>query len=237
MMQTEQTYTVKKLRDGMWSIRERHVHMYLFDGRDKAILLDTGVGSGNARELIEGLVRKPVQVIITHSHNDHTGALRQFDDVYVHELEAADIDPEGELQNAGILHFVSEGDVLSNGLFSFEVLHTPGHTPGGISLLERKNKMLFVGDNLSENPVYMCLPGSDIKVMEETLQRIDELADEYDIIYANHSTCEMPKSSVQESMVLCQKILDGSAQWEPDVYFGSFPCRRCIYKNASMLVL
>jgi glyoxylase-like metal-dependent hydrolase (beta-lactamase superfamily II) len=50
-------------------------------GRDKAALIDTGCGIGNLRQAVEAVTDKPVIVVNTHTHLDHLGGNRQFDDI------------------------------------------------------------------------------------------------------------------------------------------------------------
>ena len=69
-------YKVHTLRDGLYSIEDRHVRFFLLEGDSKALLVDTGFGSGDLKTLVGGLTDKPVTLIITHADGDHIGATR-----------------------------------------------------------------------------------------------------------------------------------------------------------------
>lgn len=57
--------------------------MYLVEGDDAAILIDTGVGVGSLKEVVEGITDKPVTVLLTHGHVDHAMGAGEFDLVYM----------------------------------------------------------------------------------------------------------------------------------------------------------
>lgn len=61
--------------------------MYLVEGKDKAILIDTGAGVGDLSSVISDLTGKPVTVLVTHGHVDHALGARSFDDVRISPLE------------------------------------------------------------------------------------------------------------------------------------------------------
>ena len=70
---------------------------------------------------------------------------------------------------------VSEGDVVETGDREFEVLHLPGHSPGSIALWERSSGSLFSGDAIYDGVIVDNLPGSDVEIYRETMNRLAEL--------------------------------------------------------------
>jgi glyoxylase-like metal-dependent hydrolase (beta-lactamase superfamily II) len=120
----------------------------------------------------EGL--RPVLLINTHGHVDHTGANREIKDKYGLPLliHAADKDYLGRTHNLELSLFLgaqnsppadrllADGDVIEVGRGRLRVLHTPGHTPGGICLLG--DGFLLSGDTLFFEGVGRTdLPGGD----------------------------------------------------------------------------
>jgi len=63
------------------------VHSYLVIGDKCAALIDTGIGIGNIRSVVDKLTSLPIKVITTHVHWDHIGGHGHFNEIYVHELE------------------------------------------------------------------------------------------------------------------------------------------------------
>jgi hydroxyacylglutathione hydrolase len=166
------------------------------------VVIDAGF---NARELVESLVERrwtPVAVVLTHGHADHIvglevlrprfGAIR----VYVHRLDAAMLaDPEANLSTfvqgpykagpADVL--VDDGDVIEEAGLRLEVLHTPGHTPGGICLHARDDHLAFVGDTLFAGSVGRTdFPGGDMDQLIRSIKtKLLTLPDDT-VIYPGH---------------------------------------------------
>ncbi|MFQ6135845.1 MAG: MBL fold metallo-hydrolase [Candidatus Hydrothermarchaeales archaeon] len=125
-------------------------------------LIDTGAGLSNGirREIEDKLDGKDVGIVInTHAHRDHVGGNHLFEDARVlcHELEAVEM-RSGNLYGTHIFvgpkspqrvdELLEEGDEIELGGTALDVIHTPGHTPGSISLLEKTKGLLFSGDTL-----------------------------------------------------------------------------------------
>jgi glyoxylase-like metal-dependent hydrolase (beta-lactamase superfamily II) len=82
-------HQTRQISRGVWSIVEpSHVNMWLVEGRDRAVLLDTGLGIAPVRPVVERLTQLPVSVVNTHYHLDHVGGNREFDETAIHEAGA-----------------------------------------------------------------------------------------------------------------------------------------------------
>ena len=126
----------------------------------KAVVIDPG---GDASRIMAAINREGLTVeaiINTHGHADHVMANIKVKEatgapLWIHSADA-DMLGSGSRNLSAYLggsvscgtpdRLLAEGDVLSVGDFTLKVLHTPGHTPGGISLLA--DKEVFVGDTL-----------------------------------------------------------------------------------------
>jgi glyoxylase-like metal-dependent hydrolase (beta-lactamase superfamily II) len=80
------------------------------------------------------------------------------------------------LTPANATRLVDEGDTIGLGSRVFEVMHTPGHSPGGICLLDRQAGILFSGDTIYDSRLFDELPGSDINSYLKTIARLRSLA-------------------------------------------------------------
>lgn len=83
-------FHVRPVSPGVWLVAEpTHVNSWLVAGRDRAVLLDTGLGIAPIRPVAEAAVGMPVEAVNTHHHFDHTGGNAEFDAVAIHELGVA----------------------------------------------------------------------------------------------------------------------------------------------------
>ena len=81
-----------------------------------------------------------------------------------------------------------EGDKVDLGGRDLTVLHTPGHTPDSICLLDERNGVLFGGDTINTGPIYAQLPDSDINAFGQSTRRLADLASSVRVVYVAHFT-------------------------------------------------
>lgn len=78
-------YHTDQLLPGLTRITDvAGTHMYLVEGTDRALLIDTGVGVGNLKTVVDALTRKPLTVVLTHGHVDHAMGAGAFAGLPVH---------------------------------------------------------------------------------------------------------------------------------------------------------
>ena len=133
------------------------------DSAKDCLIIDPGLEAGELIEFLDEQKLNPVAMLITHGHIDHiagVAALRnRFAEikVYIHNLDAEMLsEPTNNLSAMAGSAFVTEaedvslkeGDVIDLAGVKLLVLHTPGHTPGGISLYSKQDGVVFVGDTL-----------------------------------------------------------------------------------------
>ncbi|WP_412535292.1 MBL fold metallo-hydrolase [Mesorhizobium sp. BAC0120] len=179
-------------------------NMFHLAGRDRDLLVDTGMGLARLSEAIEPAAGKPLVASATHIHLDHVGSLHEFaeragpgysarsfelmDDAKTYADQFRDLDeplaepPETGWQLAGYrLHPAKltmplfEGDVVDLGDRRFRVLHLPGHSPDSIGLLDEHDGLFFSGDAIHDQQLIDDLPDSDRRAYRETMARILEL--------------------------------------------------------------
>lgn len=157
-------------RCNMWHVR----------GRDQDLLFDTGLGHFSLRKNVSLVTERSLTCVASHTHFDHIGNHHEFPGCCVHHSEAEillapdnerilavpyatdemfDRQPLGwdantyHVKPAMIGRELTHGDVIDLGDRAFEVVHTPGHSPGGIALFEKKSGILLSGDIIYDGPL------------------------------------------------------------------------------------
>ncbi len=169
------------------------------------ILIDCGSGLF-FEETIEQLKeygvnpKKISKIIITHSHFDHCGAAKKWKKltgakILVHEKDKEGLetgkdtmaeDFEIDYEKVKADSTIKEGDVIKTGSYSFEVIHTPGHTSGGVCLWDENNKILISGDTLFLDGIGRTdLPGGKENELKKSLGKIKKLG-EIEILLPGH---------------------------------------------------
>ena len=176
-------FKTQSVARGVWHIEDsRGGVMYLVAGEERALLIDTGWGTGDLPALVATLTPLPVMVVNTHAHPDHMGGNRQFPQVYIHLNDL----PQAQDSGAALVA-VYDGYQWDLGRRQIRVIGVPGHTPGSICLLDRETRILFSGDSPRPGPIWLHV-GTALSVQEfgTGLQRLRAFAGEFDTIAPSH---------------------------------------------------
>ena len=128
----------------------------------ETMIIDPGNVPENLIEVLDAMQVKMKYILLTHCHGDHTGGVSKIKEKYggkvlVHTKDAVGLkDVNINLStHIGLEPIIlqedarlNDGDLLHVGNLEFQVIHTPGHTCGSISLYCEQEKMLFSGDTL-----------------------------------------------------------------------------------------
>jgi glyoxylase-like metal-dependent hydrolase (beta-lactamase superfamily II) len=151
----------------------------------EAIIIDPGDDPERIRTSIDARGLRPAYILFTHGHYDHVCAVRELKELYhamviMHESEDRIYEETKKLcMSWGYDEkdfpqpdaFVKEGDEIRIGKSSFTVIHTPGHTPGGICLYG--DGVLFTGDTLFRSSAGRTdLPGGNRDHLLTSLKRL-----------------------------------------------------------------
>lgn len=240
MTQPESWFDVREAEPGIFIIEEPHhverVKSYLIVGDNRAILLDTGMGVANIRDVVDSLTGKPVTVVNSHAHWDHVGGNHLFERILIHPAEADDL-AEGFLNErmrrwftpdrltgplpdgvdaatltippsaaTGLLHDGQEFDLGNRVL---EVVHLPGHSPGGIVLVDRANGVLFSTDVAYKGFLY-AYEGAWVAIYLQSLRRLAELAPSLRVLYPSHNESPISPDLLQPMVNAMQQVADGA---------------------------
>ncbi len=199
-------YRTTKMSDEVTLIDEPYIkafyrcNIWHVGGRDRDLLVDSGMGVVSLREQVPFVTKKPCLAIASHTHFDHIGGHHEFSERAVHAAEApllahptrantlseryvtdgifTGMPPEPyssteySVRAAPATRVVEDGDVVDLGDRIFEVVHTPGHSPGGIALWEAATGTLFSGDIVYDGPLVEDAYHSDLSQYIASMKRL-----------------------------------------------------------------
>jgi len=140
-------------------------------------------------EFIESHSLKPSKVILTHSHWDHIADVASCVKAYniptlIHSLDKENLESPGSdklpcwinIEGTSPSILLAENDIIKIGNVEFKVIHTPGHTPGGICLYSEKEKTLISGDTLFQGTIgNISFPTANPESMWSSLDKLAKL--------------------------------------------------------------
>ena len=231
-------------------------------GTEKAILIDTGCGIGNLRKAVEEVTDIPVMVLNTHAHNDHIAQNYLFDEIAMLDHpwchEAQDGLPNSEMAHLiadGMLwkplpeefdaenyvvpgfkvtKWLKDGEVVDLGNRTLEVMHTPGHTPDSICLLDREDKLLFTGDMFYTGGIYTYLNGGDIPTFIKSYTRMLDYYGEYEYLMPSHNEPWVEKTLLKDVFKAVVDIAEGRGVYKEGTDRGT-PIRKYDYGRFSVV--
>lgn len=213
-------FEVYGVKDSIYAIYEpyqwQEVISYLIIGNEFALLVDTGNGIGNIKEVVESVTNLPIRVLNTHSHYDHVGGNADFDFVYgmdteftrgrakglPHERVAEEVSAaalckglpvgvmaeEHHIRPYEINQVIGEGFIVDLGNRQLEVISIPGHTPDAIGLLDKANGLLWTGDTFYVGPIWLFAKETDLVAYKNSIDRLAALAPSLTHLLPAHNT-------------------------------------------------
>lgn len=209
------TLKIVPLRPDLWALDEvGKTIMYVINGREKALLLDTGFGLSDLKHAVRELCgEKEIIVVNSHGHVDHDSGNNQFPWVYMgrydepeayKELDETEkkrvIDTffEQYLSEGGSLEGwnpgpakavlpLCDGDMIDLGDYRLKVIETPGHSLGSIALFEEREGWMFTGDSMLTWEVWGQLERSaTLTVYGASMRKLAMLQDKVSAVFPAH---------------------------------------------------
>jgi glyoxylase-like metal-dependent hydrolase (beta-lactamase superfamily II) len=170
------------------------------DSKSEALIIDPGDEPEKVIECIDAAGFKPQYILFTHAHYDHVCAAKELHDRYKAVIVMHEDEKPTYLRTKQLClswgyepedfpapeRTVRDGDIISVGTISFQVMHTPGHTPGSICI--HGGNILFTGDTLFKGSVGRTdLPGGDFELLSRSLKRLLLLPSETRVLCGHYS--------------------------------------------------
>jgi len=229
---------------------------YLVIGEQKAALIDTGTGLGNIKRVTAELTGLPVFVINTHTHWDHIGGNYLFAEVSCFDhpecIEKMTSGVANEQLRPSITgdsiwkvlpdgidaatwaippvkptSLLQDGEIIELGERGLEIIHTPGHSPGSVCLLDKKKRLLFTGDTYYPGPLYAHPEDVNIQDYIASMIKLTGRVSEYDFLCAGHNSPWVASEVIPRVAQAFCDIMAGQGDYEEDqglrrYYFEGF---------------
>ena len=246
-------FTASKIDAQTFAISEykhwEETHCYLLLGTERAVLIDTGLGVANIKEVVDHLTKLPVTVITTHVHWDHIGGHKYFPNFAVHEDEVTWISEQFPVplqvvrknltlkpcafpadfclkdyqifkgNPSSVLH---DGDFIDLGNRTQQVIHTPGHSPGHCCFYEQDRGWLYSGDLIYQGCLDAFYPTTDPLAFMYSAQKVKTL--NLQRIFPAHHSLNIPASLACEiADAFASLYQQGELQQNKGIFdFGKF---------------
>lgn len=172
---------------------------YILGDGDEGVIIDSGADKRDIIKVVGDTGQKIKHIILTHAHLDHICSVNEVREeldakVLIHKADADAL--KDNFQNGSVLFGLSKtfreadvllnhGDVISVGSLNLEVIHTPGHTPGGICI--KVEDCVFTGDTLFKCSIGRTdLGNGNYEHIIDSIQNRIMKFDEKVVIYPGH---------------------------------------------------
>ena len=237
--------------------------MHLIVGQERALLIDTAFGIGDLRSLVETLTDKPVDVVNTHFHGDHSAGNGQFETIFIHKYDIPYLEMSEKAENRllpapgtyreeDIIPLRSAKHVAMEDGFVFrlgeghevEVIHMPGHAAGGCMLLDRKYNLLFSGDAVVFTPTLIIgkFPAPyypeylTVTAFRDALKKALPKCQNVKKLYTGHSVQGISPVYLTDMMDCCEKIIAHPDQYETYDYVSDPSQKQIMCVGRAMIV-
>ncbi len=234
------SYVAWKAKKGTWFINFMNgsENMYLLEGSERALLIDTGYGTGTLRAFVEGLTDKPLLVANTHYHPDHAAGNGEFEEVYMSSgapVDALSIGANTPFDLKALPHpdyrkrFIGEGYVFDLGdreVFVYDAL--PAHCNSSLFFYDKKEKLFFCGDEFdagqvmlfdnSGNPDAPYEVGGRLDNLYQNAKRIKGMENRIEMLLPNHNGYPISMEYIDDFMGLVCHIYAGDATIDEHLY-------------------
>ena len=187
--------------------------LYLVEGNERAVLIDAGTKIADLDKIAGSITQKPIMLVATHAHPDHTGsAINYFPELYINPADAASPflkDYRGKVIG------LRDGEIIDLGGRSLEVVFTPGHTPGSITLIDKNAGYGFSGDSFGSGNLLLF---GTFSTLLETCQKMSAIMGKSGIkyLYPGHYMGKNveTKQRVDDMATISKDVLAGKVKGE-----------------------
>lgn len=241
-------YKIEKVNEKIKAIRSLTGEiMYFIEGEKEAVLIDTCLGIGHLRKLIQTCTDKPLTVLLTHGHLDHSLGAPEFKNVYMNQKDKTLYAAQSPLEErkgyikAGLGSLyedlkeedyvmpqpekefldLEDGMTFDLGGLHIDVYRLPGHTQGSMVFLIREEKILILGDACNDSTFLfddICLTVEEYR--DELIRLKNMLTGKFIKVFISHHRMEVQKEILSNMISVCDEIMEGRADDLPFEFMG-----------------
>ena len=210
---------MKELFENTWAIEDMGVRIFLLTGKDRALVIDTGMTGIDVPSEVRKHTDLPIMLLNTHADRDHVAGNAFFSELYMHPSETAFY--HNTQHGTGKIIPVFDGDVIDLGGRVLEIIHLPGHTPGSITVLDRNSRCLIGGDPIQEDgDIYMFGAHRDMEAYVASLERLDK-RDDFDFIFPSHAKEKVSRAVIPQLINGAKRIIAGEIKGREENRHGN----------------
>ncbi|MGM9941962.1 MAG: MBL fold metallo-hydrolase [Bulleidia sp.] len=210
------------------------VCMYFVKGKEKGLLIDTGMGVGDLKAFVDAQETVPYDVALTHGHCDHAGGSVQFENVWMNpkdvELEKVHACLQHRIFDVfhapwGVPEGVSEADFVPqrtegyrelNESAAFDLggvhvrwIEVSGHTQGCMVPIIEEDRIAVIGDALGENTLLHMPESTSVETYRASLMHLNAYESMFDTCLRFHGSCVSEKKIIADTITLCTDVMAG----------------------------
>lgn len=232
-------FEVEKVTERIYRITMPYVCSYLIVGAEKAVLLDTGWGYGDIKEVAESITDLPILLILSHGHPDHLGSAVQFEKAYLNErdVEMSISQSQTDLRRRLMLQYVdkdfeenpdlwqgprtkpytplTEEMTFDLGGLTILPFDLPGHSMGSMVFILPEERMAIFGDAISHPTLMVFENSSTMQEHYESMVALNKHSHLYDRVLVNHNTYELDKRVLDNNIQLAKAVIEGTDEKIP----------------------
>jgi glyoxylase-like metal-dependent hydrolase (beta-lactamase superfamily II) len=187
------------------------------------------------------LTKLPITVVNSHTHFDHTGGNFEFSDILNEDIPYSRKNAQGQsnifsrdalalericgklpsgirvdsyaIRPWHVTRAVRDGDRIDLGGRELEIIFTAGHTPDSLSLLDRKNGLLFTGDTFYKGPIYLFTPETDSAAYARSIARLAQLTPSLQLLLPSHNVPMAQPEALTRLDDAVKKVQSGKAKF------------------------
>lgn len=231
-------FTHNQIDAEIWRINDNQKdNIYLVEGEDIALVIDTGLGYENLKSYAESITDKPLVVVNSHAHPDHAGGNHVFEHVHIHpeDLEALKYYTSEAIMEDTYERFakmplpehlrdknktsaemltIEEGFQFDLGGRILEVIHIPGHSPGSIALYDNKSRNMFTGDMTTTHIWLQIKYATPVEVFLNSIRKLIARKDNINWLLPGHGDPLKP-DHLDALAAAAEKLLSGECEVTP----------------------